>query len=91
MFNSSFNLVKFSPLRTPEIQKVAAKRQSGEDGYVSSSSVVSSVTHEILGISQSIQKKLSSENKTKKTGIDSRGERSSSEEDELFITQVYSL
>lgn len=90
MFNSSFNLVKFSPLRTPEIQKVAAKRRSGEDGYVSSSSVASSVTHEILGISQSIQKKLASENKNKKTGIDTRGDRSSGEEDELFITQKFS-
>ena len=84
MFNSSFHLAKFSPLKTPEIQKAAKKRHSGEDGYLSGASAVSSVTADIQRISNSIQKKLKSGKRELLYGSGSE----ESLDDSLFITQV---
>ena len=82
MFNSSVNLCKFSPLRTPHMKNASKKKPFAEDGYVSGSSVGSSVTGDIISLSQSIQRKLKSEKLS--------GSQESSDGENLFITQVRS-
>ena len=81
MSDSSFHLAKFSPLKTPDIGKYRKTRQ---EGYVSSSSVASSVTNDIVRLSQDVKKKLKSEKKRKLS--DSSPEKTS--RGNIFITQV---
>ena len=83
MSKTSFHLSKFSPLRTPDVRKLR-KNHNSDDDYVSSSSIESSMTNDLMHLSQTIQKKLSSD-KTNRFS-DSSPEKVS--DGNLFITQV---
>ena len=81
MSDSSFHLAKFSPLKTPDIGKY---RKTRDDDYVSSSSIASSVTNDIIRLSQDVTKKLKSDKKSSVS--DSSPEKGS--RGNIFLTQV---
>lgn len=82
MSDSSFHLAKFSPLKTPDIGKY---RKTRDDDYVSSSSIASSVTNDIIRLSQDVKKKLKSDRKRRFSASSTeKGPRGN-----IFLTQRF--